>query len=661
MRDYNRLQEVASKNVVSWRTTLYVNGEPISFKTAKIKSFGTLGGVYQDKITITGNMKDVRSIWGNLPPTMGLEISIELNLFDSEANTFIPLSTYRKFSLQEFKINENTDSFEIIGVTQMETLKKFVSRSDIEYLKTEPNMFGVLTVISQVLNYNSVGDIEAYLPDGDTNENFGFKTLDIDYIHNKTTYLDLLNYICQISGAISYISSELGMLVFDASTDDTATSQINVDLSYGSVLKNHKITRSYEPRPYDTVIFTKPPAEDSLFASVVDEENLRIKSFTLENNLLVELERGNWADQTLQYYRTRNYGKGEFTTKGMGLFMYAHPVFFFEGTRYMYTEMETTLGMALKEVIKCDKMEGNAIDYSVATNQTKIDLQTRLIVDKQQGIIDALIQQNDGLMEQVANLRLEIDNLSVSFSERGGMNLIKNSVGKNGGVNWEGGTPNVLTTIDIQDHTISNSAFHVVDTFIVQYIPVIIGNTYSLTCKYKAGVGYNSIAIDQASSGQYTFLLNETRTTLGEWTEASISFVARSKFISVILNTSTPNPSFPATGVIVSDLIMVEGATPSKWTQHPDEVYVGTTRIDGQGVIVENNSSSTTARITTSDFAIVDKVSGRKTISVNQDESIFQRTLIQDNLLIYDDDLSTNDRTRFQPHKDGLYVVIEDR
>ena len=156
-------------------------------------------------------------------------------------------------------------------------------------------------------------------------------------------------------------------------------------------------------------------------------------------------------------------------------------------------------------------------------------------------------------------------------------------------------------------------------------------------------------------------LLNEARTTIGEWKEHSITFIARSKTVNILINSFTTDGAFPATGVIVSDLIMVEGTSPSKWTQHPDEVYVGTTRMDGDGVIVENNSSQTTSRITTSEFAIVDNISGIKTISVNQDESIFQRTLIQDNLLIYDDSSSTNDRTRFQPHSAGLYIVVEDR
>lgn len=240
---------------------------------------------------------------------------------------------------------------------------------------------------------------------------------------------------------------------------------------------------------------------------------------------------------------------------------------------------------------------------------------TEIIVDKQQGTIDAIVdrQTEDGskinalemtaeettdtiakviadYQEQIAQLKLTIEGLKVSVETKGGGNIFLYS-----SENWD---ENIVeyTDTDTKQNTISGLGYRLVIGTTKQVVQLKNG-TYTISFLYK-----NTNRLDNAK-----VIINEETINLeytgNNWVEFEKKIDVTSNTISISYYTDTNN------AVYISDLMGNLGTEKQTWEQNANETITDTVQI-GKGVQVNSSTTNTYTRIDADGNRVFNRATG---------------------------------------------------
>ena len=240
---------------------------------------------------------------------------------------------------------------------------------------------------------------------------------------------------------------------------------------------------------------------------------------------------------------------------------------------------------------------------------------TEIIVDKQQGTIDAIVdrQTEDGskinalemtaeettdtiakviadYQEQIAQLKLTIEGLKVSVETKGGGNIFLYS-----SENWD---ENIVeyTDTDTKQNTISGLGYRLVIGTTKQVVQLKNG-TYTISFLYK-----NTNRLDNAK-----VIINEETINLeytgNNWVEFEKTIDVTSNTISISYYTDTNN------AVYISDLMGNLGTEKQTWEQNANETITDTVQI-GKGVQVNSSTTNTYTRIDADGNRVFNRATG---------------------------------------------------
>lgn len=223
------------------------------------------------------------------------------------------------------------------------------------------------------------------------------------------------------------------------------------------------------------------------------------------------------------------------------------------------------------------------------------------------------IQSIEGGM---VDLRTEIeqvkDSVTISVENTGGSNLISNSVGKGGTVDWEGAQG--VTTGDVSG-TMSKFAFTVSSTLgdggsvipgrLSRTVDLVNGSLYTCSCKYRKDASVATITVN----GQDMDISTED---VADWRAVTTIIDLRGGTsadrvvpISIAIEVSGGHMD-------VSDLMLCQGES-TVWTQAPNEIYGAGYRFDKNGLTISNDGAETKLIADASGTRVIDAKTGQAT------------------------------------------------
>lgn len=253
------------------------------------------------------------------------------------------------------------------------------------------------------------------------------------------------------------------------------------------------------------------------------------------------------------------------------------------------------------------------------------------------------------ITEKQSSLEQTVDGLSLSFSkqETGGVNKIRNSVGMNG-VSSDWNTEGIVYSIQNDDETlkdtVSGSEWSLYSgSSMSQIIPVNSKKNYILSLKFKSKT--TSLGKVKIFNGQDEVVIVESIEVNESWTEVSYPFVAASRSVELVIESS-------GDGFYISDLLLIEGTIPRTWMPADGEVYGENVKIDIHGINITNPEAETQTRIDHRQFAVLDS-DGNQLLSVNPTYTFLLRTEIKHELDV--------GKLRIMPTDYGAELMIKDQ
>lgn len=225
----------------------------------------------------------------------------------------------------------------------------------------------------------------------------------------------------------------------------------------------------------------------------------------------------------------------------------------------------------------------DAADAKTNSLSERIDNETKKLDDK--------ISANEALIKMTAT------NITSAFQKSGGNNKIRNSVGFNGSEYWtvsEGASLTSSQDVDTEQTTTSGSKFILTGGTAKADITNIVGVQYTLSLKFARTVVGESddIAIElHRTDNDYDVIYPTAEDNItgdiSKWKTINHTYIA---------SVNTPYVLFRCENDVLefSDLIVCEGEAQT-WSQHADEFYGKTHRLDAKGLhlsdLVDNAST----------------------------------------------------------------------
>ncbi len=335
--------------------------------------------------------------------------------------------------------------------------------------------------------------------------------------------------------------------------------------------------------------------------------------------------------------------------------------------RAIVLSVELTLdGGALKEVISAIMPPQTSTNYNYAGVVGQAIKKTEIIVNKQEGYIESLVEETNGLssqitqtaetitaqvqalsdradandnavgelQEQVTTVEQTAADLIIQVNGKGGANLLKNSVGLKGDIKDyqiydvdgnlvdadNAGT--ILQTTDVVQNTDSNSAIELIEQYILQTTSTIVGQRYTIFFRYNSNDD-----CDLLITGQSPITIPAS----ADWATFKFSFVASVNSTTVRLD----NTAYPSSNIVLSDLVFKIGDADG-WQQAPNEVYGKDFRFDKDGFRVSSEDSTFATLLDNRSLSAFDTAGGSDKIMMYVDilGALLTNVKIQDYLML---------------------------
>ncbi|QNO17875.1 phage tail spike protein [Caproicibacterium amylolyticum] len=297
------------------------------------------------------------------------------------------------------------------------------------------------------------------------------------------------------------------------------------------------------------------------------------------------------------------------------------------------TTVQTDVSGLKTSVSSIDNQISNTEDgiaLRLSNAESTIEQHSSSIVTKvESSTFDAYISDNGSKLEdvntQITTMRQTVDGLTLSVSQTGYRNLLKNSAGKNGLTFWNTtGTAATVSNTDTSNNTVSNSAFSMASGSTISQdfsLKFNVPHTASLLYEASGSGGHVSVSITQNSTES---VLYDNTNTGTEWTFVTFPFNSLNTVCTIKVTTSV--------NLLASDLIVSEGTNVAPWVQSDEELYTTNFIADSTGLTVGSNTTDMKAHISTSAFEIYRGDDLR--INVAPDGTRLQKTIIEDDLTV---------------------------
>lgn len=258
----------------------------------------------------------------------------------------------------------------------------------------------------------------------------------------------------------------------------------------------------------------------------------------------------------------------------------------------------------------------STVEYQNVPSDLERIRRTEIIVDKQQGTINAIIdkQTEDGskinslqanadettdtiskiiedYQEQIAQLKLTIDGLTNTVSTKGGGNIFSYSK-----ENWNESITEYTNT-DLKQNSISGLGYELVIGTTKQEVQLKNG-IYTISFLYK---NINNLDNAKVIINGESFNLEYTN---NKWKEFEKTINVTANTISISFVTDTNN------AIYITDLMGNIGAEKQTWEQNANETYTDTVQI-GKGIQVNSSETNTYTRIDSDGNRVFNKATGK--------------------------------------------------
>ena len=267
--------------------------------------------------------------------------------------------------------------------------------------------------------YNTMNDWQiTATKDGDGN------VIDLWENINGITYRDIFVQIAQATASTCVIGTD--DKVYFKPLTDTGES-----LTYDNMFKL-KLEALYGE--INSVVLARTPVVgEDIFLQ--DEASVRangLTEFKIENNEIIDKNRENAITPIFEFLRGISYYPFEATTEGLGWYEIGDNITIindlgeeFKTSLFNYS---ITVDGSIKEMLKTTAENKTQTQYQYATSLSKRIKNTEIMVNKQEGYIQSLVSDVDGVNEKYSKIFQDIDGIVNSVQNSGGNNLIKNSV-----------------------------------------------------------------------------------------------------------------------------------------------------------------------------------------------------------------------------------------
>jgi hypothetical protein len=499
---------------------------------------------------------------------------------------------------------------------------------------------------------------------------------DIEYTNDVfagigLSYREVLEDIAEASGTMIMFNTEdeLELREFGGSVVDTLTSDDLLDSSteglYGEL---------------NQLSLSRMPQEDNIVElDSTSQATYGVIEYKIINNIALDSDRASYitplfnAIKLLKYYPSDNEAIGTIELE--------------VGDRIIIEDPDEN---QLETVItRIDINEFNVSIESEAIDKGDSPLQyagvigqkiknTQIIVDKQQGEIQLLVDETASIVlsnesisltaqnaldlaesnqeglntqqSQITTLEQTVDNLTISVSNIGGSNLLNNSSGLKGTIEeWKedesearnDGT--IEDTTSTRENTEAGVGIRINNQYIKQTVPTLTGEVYTLYCRFFKT---NTTNANISGVGNVELTGNNS-----EWTVFKYQFTASSNSTTIIFDT---NGAY----CILADIVLKSGDV-NGWVQAPNEVYGANFRFDKDGFKISSLTDSFESILDNQSLSVRDTSADRTVMRITKDEGLVTKLTAQDELTVqrYENSESA---VRFIPTSTGLILVIND-
>lgn len=326
----------------------------------------------------------------------------------------------------------------------------------------------------------------------------------------------------------------------------------------------------------------------------------------------------------------------EFTTEGHGWYEVGDIITAtLSGIEYpiFITEHHLTIDNGIKETLKSVTPTNPAVNKTTAGGILRSLYNTEIKVDKQNNEIISVVSRQDEYetttQENFTRIEQDIDDITLSVQDGGGMNQINNSVGysvADGLINfWDATGLTAKSRNDTSPFVAGAISGSTVDLYggagtFTQRVIVNPGGFYSLS--FYAKKETQGVVTVSATNDLDNFVFTFDDDTEYDWKKFRVSdTVAGTTYISPTSNYLDITFTLDAdvTGFSYSDLSLIRGVVDKGWTQAVGEVANTNVTFDTTGITVKSNVyDGAYTRMTPLEFAGYDD-KGNRAFAVNND------------------------------------------
>lgn len=471
----------------------------------------------------------------------------------------------------------------------------------------------------------------------------------------KLTYRQVLDQIAEASGSMVY---------FDVN-DELTLSQIETSGVVETLTTSEELNLRLQPEYTDinSLVASRMPQEDNVL--VKDDDSIALnglQELKLINNYIIDPDRETYLVPIFAELLGLNFAPFKVETIGLGYLQLGDRIEVTDTNSVEYEtivlEWELRLDGGIRETFSADVPDKSNTNYSYAGIVGERIKNTELIVNKQEGYIESLVSDVEDNIASITDLLQTAENLSLSVSRVGGVNLLINSVGLKGTLEeWqtldENGDPIdarndavIDVSSDIQENTESGSAFLIENQFLSQTINTIVGETYSLYLRFK-----RSTTANVTITGVGTQEITTEGYSPGEWADYSVSWEATGASATIRFENTSGY-------CYLSDILAKKGDA-TGWSPAPNEVYGSNYLFDREGLSLTSQTNTFKTVIDNTSLKVYDTATGKLILEVSKDRGKVKGLVAQDDFTIqkYEDPTKS---LRFIPTDSGVMAVINE-
>lgn len=443
------------------------------------------------------------------------------------------------------------------------------------------------------------------------------------YTNTMLTYREILEDIAEVTNSIVYFRNDV--LQFRQEEDTCITLDESTLQSYDFQSKFGGI---------NSLVLSRNSQEDNVYAkddSDIEENGLFELKFS--DNLLFDERRESVVDFLFKNYKDFSLYPFEAKTIGLGyLDLFDKIAFDVHGVKgeTFITGSEIVIDSGISEVLFCNEIVKTSTQYVYATDSQKRQKRTELIVDKQQGVIDSIVEvqnENDIKMTQILQ---DMNEFKYTIQTGGGANLVKNSVGYGSKITdyWD-----VQEGSSIKSEQNSWNMLHTAKhgwkfegaSKMSQTVMVQLEEEYTVSLNvYKSNAaGMMKVYIVDDSSIIDVIDLKSGDLANGSF---SMTFIPVSNKIKLVLECL----DIPKEYSVDIDDVMISFGNIKVWQQATGETYTINVKMDGTGIMVKNADGKGYTTMTPQEFALY--YDNKKLFTANKDWIEITKLIVQDGI-----------------------------